>query len=404
MKFYYTALSTKGESKEGVLETQDERQLAQLLRKEGLILVRAEPQEKTKKFNLEIPSPFAGISLTDKIFFTRNLQVMIAAGLPLPRALDTLANQTKNQKFKKVILEIRKEVIRGENFSKALEKYPKIFPELFQNMVKAGEESGTLEEVLKVLTHQMERDHELKSKITGAMIYPAIIICAMIGIGILMLVMVVPQLASTFQELEVDLPMTTQVVIKLGDFFTKKWYLVIAILGVLVLFIIWGSRTKIGKKIIDTIALKTPVVSSITRQTSSAYTARTLGSLIKAGVPVVNSLKITAGVLGNSYYKSALLEVAEKVKKGEKIAQALETYENIYPSIVIQMIAVGEETGETSTILSQLADFYEEEVANATQNLASVIEPVIMIIVGAAIGFFAISMMQPMYSMLQYIQ
>ena len=267
-------------------------------------------------------------------------------------------------------------------------------------MVRVGEESGTLEDVLQVLSRQMEREYELKSKIKGAMIYPAIIICAMLGIGILMLVMVVPQLAETFEELGIELPLTTQIVIGLAAFLTQKWYLAIIILFVLV-FLFWRlMKIKSGKKIIDALLLKIPIISPIVRKTNSAYTARTLSSLITAGVPIVKSLEITSGTLGNIYYKSALATAAEKVRKGEKISEALKPYENIYPSIVIQMVAVGEETGETSNVLLQLADFFEEEISNATKNLTAVIEPVIMIIIGAAIGFFAVSMIQPMYSML----
>lgn len=402
-KYFYTAQSLTGEAKSGTAEAKDERQLARILRQEGLILIRAELEEekKAKKRKFEITLPFfGGVSLTEKIFFARNLRVMITAGLPLPRALETLANQAKSQKFKRALLDIRDEIIKGKSFSDSLQKYPNIFSELFQSMVKVGEESGTLEDVLKTLAQQMEREYELKSKIKGAMIYPAVIICAMIGIGILMLVMVVPKLAETFEELEIELPMTTQLVIGLANFLAQKWYLAIIILFVLVFLFRQAMKTKAGKRIIDTLTLKIPIISPIVRKTNSAYTARTLSSLITAGVPIVKSLEITSGTLGNIYYKSAVATAAEKVRKGEKISEALKPYENIYPSIVIQMVAVGEETGETSNVLTQLADFFEEEVSNATKNLAAVIEPVIMLVIGAAIGFFAVSMIQPMYSML----
>jgi len=400
-KYFYTAQSLTGESKSGILEAKDEHQLARTLRQEGLILIRAEPEEKLKEKKFKISLPSLGVSLTEKIFFTRNLQVMISAGLPLPRALETLANQAKSQKFKMALLRIRDEVIKGESFSDSLAKYPDIFSELFQSMVKVGEESGTLEEVLKTLSRQMEREHDLRSKVKGAMIYPAIIILAMIGIGILMLVMVVPKLAETFEELAIELPIITKIVISFANFLIQKWYLVIIIL-LAIIFLFWQAmKTKTGKRIIDTFTLKIPIISSIVQKTNSAYTVRTLSSLISAGVPIVRSLEITSGTLGNIYYKSAIAEAAEKVRKGEKISEALKPYENIYPPIVIQMIAVGEETGETSNLLAQLAEFFEEEVSNATKNLASVIEPVLMIIIGAAVGFFAISMIHPMYAMLR---
>ena len=400
-RYFYIAKSLKGEEKTGTAEAKSERELARTLRKSGLVLIRAELEEKAKKRKLEISLPFfGGVSLTEKMMFTRNLQVMISAGLPLPRALTTLANQAKNKSFKKALLDIREEIVKGRSFSESLAKYPNIFSELFQSMVRVGEEAGTLEEVLKILTAQMERENELRSKIKGAMIYPAVIICAMIGIGILMLIMVVPKLAETFAELNIELPLTTKIVIGLASFLITKWYLVIIILFILI-FLFWQAiKTEKGKRIIDKFTLKTPIMAPIVRKTNSAHTVRILSSLITAGVPIVRALEITSGTLGNIYYKSAMIVATEKVRKGEKLSEALKPYENIYPSLVIQMLAVGEETGETSSILAKLADFFEEEVTNATKNLVAVIEPVLMIIIGAAVGFFAISMIQPMYSML----
>jgi len=324
--------------------------------------------------------------------------------LPLPRSLKTLAEQSKSKKFRKAIFNIREEIIKGKNFSEGLSLHPDIFSELFQNMVKVGEEAGTLENSLKVLTEQMEKENELKSKIMGAMIYPAVIVAAMIGIGIVMLIVVVPQLALTFKELNIELPPTTRLVIFLGTFMAEKWYLMILIvLGILLLLRV-ASRTKTGRILIDNITLKIPIISGIVKKTNSAQTTRTLGSLITAGVPIVRSLEIISGSLSNIYFKTAVAKAAEKVKKGEKLFEALSPYQDIFPSIVLQMIEVGEETGETSTILIKLAEFFEEEVANATKNLSAVIEPVLMLIIGGIVGFFAVSMVQPMYSMLGSIK
>jgi len=401
-KYFYTAKSLKGESETGTREAKDKHQLARILRREGYVLIKADlEKEEVKKRKLEISLPFfGGVSLKEKMFFTRNLQVMIASGLPLPRTLGILATQSRSKKFQKALLDIREEITKGKSFSDSLAKYPDIFSELFQNMIKIGEEAGTLEEVFKILSQQMEREHELSSKVKGAMIYPAVIICAMLGIGILMLVMVVPQLAETFAELGIELPATTKLVIGLGVFLVEKWYLFILFL-VLFIFIFWRVlKTKKGKATIDALLLRVPIISPIVRKTNSASMVRTLSSLIASGVPIVRCLEIISGALGNFYFKEAMAEAAEKVRKGEKLSEALKPYQNIYPLIVIQMIEVGEETGETSSILAKLADFFEEEVGRATENLASIIEPVIMLIIGAAVGFFAISMVQPMYSIL----
>ena len=404
-KYSYTAKSLKGEEKSGIAEVKDERQLSKTLREQGFILIKAELETAEKKRKFKISLPFlGGVSLTEKLMFTRNLQVMVSAGLPLPRALETLASQIKSKKFKKALLNISEEIIKGKNFSDSLKAHPDIFSELFQSMIKVGEETGNLEEVLKILSQQIERENELKSKIKGALMYPAVIVSAMIGIGILMLVMVVPKLAETFEELNIELPFTTKMVIGVGTFLAEKWFLALLIMAVFFFFFRLALKTKRGKEIIDAITLKIPIISPLIKKTNSAHTVRTLSSLIAAGVPIVSSLNIVAGILGNIHYKTALLQVAEKVKKGEKLSDAMAPYKEIYPLIVMQMIKVGEETGETSDILAKLAIFFEEEIGYATKNLTSVIEPILMLIVGGAIGFFAISMIQPMYSMLEAIK
>ncbi len=401
-KYFYIARSFKGESKTGNLEARDERELAKLLKQDGYFLVSATLEgESPKKRKFKISLSFLRrVGLKEKIFFTRNLRIMITSGLPFPQSLKILSEQSKNKKFKNALEDIRNKILKGKNFSEALSFHTDIFSEFFQNMIKVAEEAGTMEEVLKILTEQMEKEDELRNKIKGAMIYPSVIILAMIGIGILMLVVVVPVLAETFDELEIELPATTRFIVFLGTFLAAKWYLGVLLIIILLILIKAVLKTKKGKRTIDNLTLKIPIISSIVKKTNSAYTARILSSLIAAGVPIVRSLEILARALGNVYFRTAVAEAAEKVKKGEKLASAIKPYENIYPSLVSQMIEVGEETGETSAILAKLADFYEEEVANFTKNLSAVIEPVLMIIVGAVVGFFAISMIQPIYSMI----
>jgi len=404
-KYNYIGKTLQGEPCSGALQAKNEHQLARILRTEGCILISAESEEAKKekrKFTISIPS-LGWISLTEKIMFARNLRVMIAAGVPLPRALEILATQSKKEKFKKILLNVREEVIKGRAFSDALSKYLNVFSELFISMVKVGEETGTMEEVLRVVVRQMEKEHEIKSKIKGAMIYPTVILLAMICIGILMLIMVVPKLAQVFTDLGVELPMTTKLVIAFGSFLGKFWYALPLIIIFLIILFKLVLKTKIGKLVFDTFILKIPIFSPIIKKTNSAHTVRTLSSLIAAGVPIVRSLEIVSNSLTNVNYKKAISQAAEKVKEGGKLAEVLEGYENIYPSLVIQMIKVGEETGETANILEKLADFFEEEVSNATKNLSAVIEPVLMLIIGALVGFFAISMIQPIYSMLEVI-
>ena len=404
-KYFYVAKSMEGQEKAAELEAKDEHQLAKILHQEGYVLISAKASQEKKQSSFDISLPFLnGVSLKEKLFFTRNLKVMISAGISLPRALRTLAEISKNKIFKKVLLEIIEEVNKGQSFSGVLAKYPKIFSNLFCNLIKAGEESGTMEESLKNLTMQMERQNDLRSKITGAMMYPAVIVAAMIGIGVLMLVMVIPKLAETFRDLGAELPLTTRIVMFLGDFMVQKWYLVILIIIIFVVALRIILGTKSGKRAFDRISLKIPVIAPLVQKTNSAYTVRTISSLLNSGVPVTTTLEITSGILGNVYFSEALQKSAERVRKGEKLSAALKSFGDLYPQVVVQMLEVGEETGETSDILQKLADFFEEEVTNTTKNMSSIIEPILMLFIGGAVGFFAVSMLQPIYGVMGTIK
>lgn len=399
--FTYTAKSFSGELKSGTMEAANERELARLLRQEGFILTSAEIPEK-KKFVFKLPPlfPWAGVSLTEKMMLVRNLRVMVGAGISIPRALNILSAQAKSRRLKGALGKISEAVVGGRNFSDGLAEHPGIFSELFVSMIRVGEESGTLDEVLSTLNLQMEREHELKSKIKGALMYPAVVILAMIGVGILMLIVVVPQLAAIFKELNIELPLTTRIVIGLGTFLSNFWYTLpfIILIWALVFRVLLASKP--GKKAKDKALLNIPIIGQLIKQSNAAYITRTLGSLISAGVPFVQALEILARSVGNEYFKQAIIAASERTKKGEKLSGVLADYQTLFPATVVQMLQVGEETGQTADILQKLAEFYEEEVTNATKNIASVIEPILMLIIGATVGFFAVSMIQPMYSML----
>jgi len=400
VKFIYQARNLQGEQKAGEAEAKDRHELAKNLHKEGYLLIRASLEKRKKKFSFSIPF-LSRVSVTSKLMFARNLKVLVAAGVSLPRSLKILSEQTKSKKLQVTLLKVREEVMKGRSFSESLEDYSDVFSELFVNMIKVGEETGTLEDVLGVLTRQMEKDYQLKSKIKGAMVYPAVIVFAMAVIGALMLVLVVPKLAEVFKEMGVELPMSTKAIIAFGSFLSSYWYLIPIIFLAIIFLIKFFLKTKTGKLIFDTIILKIPVINGIVIKTNSAYTIRTLSSLISAGVPIVRSLEIVSRSLTNVHYKKAIANSAEEVRKGAKLAETLSKYKKIYPDLVIQMMQVGEETGETSEILKKLSDFFEEEVANATKNLSAIVEPVLMLIIGAVVAFFAISMIQPIYGMMQ---
>lgn len=398
--YFYTAKSLDGETKTGSLTAQDIHQLAQSLKSEGLVLIKAALQEEKKGYRLKSFLPSFRVSPIEKIMLTRNLWVMTAAGLSLVRSLSILTAQAKNKGLKNALLDIKEEVIEGKSFSEALAKYPNIFSEVFQNMIKVGEESGRLEEVLQVLSLQIEKEHELKSKIKHAMIYPAVILSVMIGIGILVTIVVLPKLSQLFNDLNVELPIYTKIIINFGNFVSKQWLLLGLVL--LLFFFVFERliKTKKGKWLKDTFLIKLPFFSSLVKKNNTAILIRTLSSLITSAVPVVTSLEVTSRTVDNFYFRKALNEAAEKVRKGEKLSVSFKSYEDIFPFGAIEMIEVGEETGKTSTILKKLAEFYEQEAINITENLSVLIEPILVIILGLAVGLFAISVIQPIYSVM----
>jgi len=312
--------------------------------------------------------------------------------------------QARNSIFRSALAKIKEDIIRGTAFSEALGQYPKIFSEFFQSMVKVGEESGTMENVLKISVNQMEKEYELHSKIKGAMVYPTVILITMVAVGALMLATIVPQLAATFKDLGVNLPPMTQFIINMGNFMQKLWWAVLIGAAFGATAISQFFKTGIGKRLFDNAMVRAFIFAPIVKNINAAYTLRNISSLISSGVSLPRSLEVAAGTVGNINYRDALLDIKERIKKGEKFSEAIACFGAIYPITAIQMIAVGEETGETSAILQKLAEFYENEVSEATKNLTAVIEPALMIVIGVAVGFFAVSMIQPMYSMLDAVK
>jgi type IV pilus assembly protein PilC len=405
LTFYYTAKSLDGKIKSGTMEARDEHSLAQTLRQKGFILTSAQSLEEEKKrqrntLGDKIKGFLGRVSLVEKVIFTRHLAVMIGAGFALHKSLETLAKQTNNSNFRKIINDIVIRIKKGETLADSLARYPKVFNNFFVSMIKVGEKGGKLEEVLKILAQHLKKEHDFRSKVKGAMIYPSLILLAMIGIGILMMVVVMPKITAMFEELKVDLPITTQILIAISKFLSKYFFISMAGFLILIIILVKLVKTKKGKHLVSWLFLKPPFLGKITRKINCARLARSLSSLMESGVAIVESLQITAQTVDNTFYSNSLIEMSGEVKKGKSLQESLEKYTGIYPILVSQMIGVGEQTGGLSEIMERLANFYEEDVTNITDNLTSVIEPVLMIIIGIIVGFFAISMIQPMYSMM----
>lgn len=402
--FTYTAEKNDGEIYKGVAEAADRFELYQMVRREGGKIISVNEDQagvwwSFSYWNARIRS----ISEYERILFARNLGAMLSAGLALSRALAVEGRQSHNPRFAAIIEEVGNEVRRGSSFHQALAKFPKIFSKLFIAMVRAGEEGGDLSQSLSVVSDQMERMYTLKKKIRGALIYPAIIIIAIVGIGILMMTQVVPTLASTFKEMGADLPYSTQVIISVSNFLVN--YSMLAFILVVSVFVsLYAAlRTERGKRIRDAFFLKIPLIGGIVREVNAARTARTLSSLLSAGVDVLTSLDIAGEVVQNSYFREVIKSAKGGVGRGESLSIAFTRREDLYPPFVGEMLAVGEETGQTNEMMKRLALFYEDEVDRKTKDMSTVIEPFLMVIIGGTVGFFAVSMISPIYQLSQNI-
>ena len=406
MKIFYTAKSYKGQTKSGEASVKTEKELVEQLRTEGFVLTSSKILDKEKggKMKVDFLDRFFGLPLKEKMLFAKNLSIMISSGLPLAKAVKNIAAQTRNKKFIKILEKIQGDLQAGSSLADSLAKYPKVFNELFVNMINVGEASGNLDEVLSILSLQLEKENEIIRKVKGAMIYPAVILVAMIGVGILMMIYVVPQITAVFSDMEVTLPPTTQFIISTSNFLRNHLILFFLIVGVILAGIKFFIGTESGKKLTGMMMLNVPILKNIAMKLNCARFCRIYSSLLKSGVSVVESLKILSRTLTNYYYKQALEEASQSIQKGIPLSTIIYKKDKVFPILVPQMIEVGEETGKTGSILMNLAEFYEEEVDQITKNLSSIIEPVLMLIIGSAVGFFAISILQPMYGVLENIK
>ncbi|MFA6445931.1 MAG: type II secretion system F family protein [Candidatus Paceibacterota bacterium] len=400
--FKFTAIKKNGEQYDGSRDASDKFALYRELHDLDETVIRAE-EISSKNNGLGVIDNFLNkltrIKTHEKITFAKNLGAMLVAGLALSRALSVLEKQTRNKKFKDLLASLNENISKGKTFSQALEMYPSVFSRLFVSMVHAGEESGSLSDSLNIVSVQMDNAYKLQKKVKGAMMYPAIILFAMVLVAVLMLIFVVPSLTATFKELKMELPTSTKIIIWLSDSLHNHLILVVLFVIGLVVAIYAVLHTKSGKRGVDWLVLRIPIIGTLVKETNSARTAHTLSSLLTSGVPVSEALKITGDVLQNSYYKEVLVEAEKSIEKGVTISSIFMQYGNLYPIFVSEMMAVGEETGALSSMLMNVATYYENEVDQKTKDMSTIIEPFLMIIIGLGVGFFAMSMLTPMYSL-----
>lgn len=400
MKFKATIAKTGSPNEIRTIEAPSRFAAYDLVEKEGKTITNIE--EVRGRFTLP---PWLTVSIWNDVKhpvigrMAKNLSTMLGAGLSLSRALSVIERQSTSRRLKEIAARLSEVVAKGTPFHAALAEYPKVFPEIFIAMVKVGEESGSLDASLGIVGLQMEHADELSHKVRGALIYPCIVLFAIVVISVLMLIFVVPTLTETFAALNVSLPLATQIFVSLSDFVVAHLGLVI---GAFVLLLLGGVpflRSEYGSGLVLRFGLHLPVVGDIIRETYAARTARTLSSLLAAGVPVLEALAITKEVVRVDVFARIIEEAMAHVKKGEPLSAAFTENTKIYPILMGEMIMVGEETGKVSDMLKQMAEFYETDVSEKTKDLSTIIEPLLMLLIGGVVGIFAISMIAPIYSL-----
>lgn len=400
MKFSVVVRSADGSESKETIEAQSRLNVYEQVEKGGATVVSVEEKGATMALPAWLNVSFgSGVKTEPKITFTKNLSAMLTAGLTLSRALSVIERQSASKTLKRIVSRLENAVKSGSSFHEALAEHPKVFSRLFISMTKAGEEGGKLAESLGIVGKQMETSYTLTKKIKGAMIYPAIILGAIVVIGVLMLIYVVPTLSSTFVSLGVELPLSTRIIIGASDFAAQNvvvvFLIMLAVAGMIFAFI----KSKRGQAVILAVSLHMPVIKHLVQETYSARAARTLSSLLSSGVEMLTAIGITAEVVGENRFGNVLKEAEAAVKRGEALSATFMAYPKLYPVFVSEMIAVGEETGKLSEMLSQVAQYYEADVEARTKDLSTIIEPILMLFIGVFVGIFALSMISPIYSL-----
>lgn len=396
-KYQWEAKSRNGSAQSGVMDAPNQSVVEAQLKRFGFSAISIKQQGKGLSMEIKLPG-FSSKKVTTKelVIFTRQFATMIDSGLPLVQCLEILSSQQENKTFKEVLLKVKESVESGSTFADALAKHPKVFDNLYVSLVAAGEVGGILDTILNRLASYTEKAMKLKKQIKGAMVYPATVMSiAAIVVGVIM-VFVIPTFAKMFADFGGDLPGPTKLVIGLSNFLVKYIVVIIAaIFGLVFLFKKYYATDK-GRKVVDRLALKTPVFGDLIRKVSVAKFTRTLGTLISSGVPILDGLDIVARTAGNKVVEEAIFNVRQSISEGKTIAEPLQQ-SGVFPPMVVQMIAVGEATGAMDAMLSKIADFYDDEVDSAVEAMTAMLEPMLMVFLGVVVGGLVIAMYLPIF-------
>jgi type IV pilus assembly protein PilC len=394
--YTWVALTRRGRTLKGDIEAVDETIALSQLKRRRLTVKKIKPKPKDLFENVAFMQP--KVTNKDIVIFTRQFSTMIDAGLPLVQGLNILADQSENSTFKKILKEVTRDVEGGATLAEALNKHPKVFDNLFVNLVAAGEVGGILDTILQRLATYIEKAEKLKSQIKGAMTYPIVVVSVAILVIAVILIFVIPVFQEMFEGFGKSLPIPTQIVVAMSDFMKANiHYMIGGLIVFIFLFKKYGDTPR-GRKQIDTIALKLPIFGPLLKKVAVARFTRTLGTMISSGVPILDALEVTAKTSGNVVLEEVIFEVRSSIAEGQTISEPLaET--DIFPGMVIQMISVGEATGALDTMLEKIADFYDDEVDTAVDALTSMLEPLLMVFLGGSIGGLVIAMYLPIFQL-----
>src|SRR5262245_53707553 len=393
--FAYVGRTRSGSVKKGELTAKSKDEAVDQLRKQAVVVTSLE-EKAGGGFKLSFGS---GLTDKDLVIFTRQFGTMIDAGLPLVQCLEILSTQTPNKRFGKILGDVKTHVESGATFSEALKRHPKVFDELYVNLVAAGEVGGILDTILNRLGTYIEKAQKLKRQVRGAMVYPAAILGVAIIVVTVLLTKVIPVFQNMFKEMKAgSLPGPTQVVIGISEGFIKYWYVFAGGLVAIIVGLVLTYRSEKGRMFIDTVLLKIPLLGSVLRKVVVARFTRTMGTLLASGVPILDALEIVAKTAGNRVVQRGIMFARQKISEGKDLAGPLAETQ-VFPPMVVQMIGVGEQTGAMDAMLQKIADFYEEEVDVAVASLTSLLEPIMMVFLGVVIGGLIIAMYLPIFEL-----
>lgn len=396
-KFQWEARSRAGAVQTGVMEAKSKDMVEAQLKKFGFGGISIKEEGKGLSMEIKLPAIFGKkVSTKELVIFTRQFATMIDSGLPLVQCLDILSSQQENPTFKDVLLKVKESVESGSTFADALAKHPKVFDQLFVSLVAAGEVGGILDTILNRLASYTEKAMKLKKQIKGAMVYPATVMSVAVVVVGVILIFVIPTFAKMFADFGSDLPGPTKVVIALSNFIKKYIIVIIAGIAALIFAVKKYYATKNGRKTLDKLALRAPIVGPLIKKVSVAKFTRTLGTLVSSGVPILDGLDIVARTAGNVVVEEAIMKVRQSISEGKTIAEPL-AQSGVFPPMVVQMISVGEATGAMDSMLSKIADFYDDEVDNAVSAMTAMLEPMLMVFLGVVVGGLVIAMYLPIF-------